>query len=131
MLADCLTARPRLARQQLLRGEQHARGAVATLKGVALLERSLQIGRLAGVRDPFDGLDISPVRLNGEDKATSHDFSIKAHGACTADAVLATDMRACEAEFIADEIGQMRARGHHCSDPFMVDSQGYRDRSVH
>ena len=63
VLADFLAARHAAVAQQLLRGQQHAGRAEAALQRVALLERGLQVGDLAGIRHALDGLDLARRRI--------------------------------------------------------------------
>src|SRR5437899_12422228 len=63
MFADLFSIRTRRLLQQILRRHQHCRRAEAALQCVALPEGRLQIGNLAAVGDPPDGLNRLMVRL--------------------------------------------------------------------
>src|SRR5262245_11366734 len=110
MRPDRLAARHAAAREQLLRGEQHAGRAVAALQRIARLERGLQVGDLALVGHALDGLDARSVALHREHQAAAHDHAVDAHRAGAADAMLAANMAAGEAQVLAQEIDQRLAR---------------------
>src|SRR5262245_56800678 len=110
MRPDRLAARHATAREQLLRGEQHAGRAVAALQRIARLECGLQVGDLALIGHALDGLDARAVALHREHQTTAHDHAIDAHRTGAADAVLAADMAAGEAQVLAQEIDQSLAR---------------------
>ncbi len=69
-------------------------------------ERLLQRAPL----EALDGLDLEAVGLDGEEQAAAHGDAVEPHGACAADAVLAADVRAGEAERVAQEVAQQEAR---------------------
>ena len=92
------------------RRDEHAGGAEATLQRVAPLERILQVGDGAGIRYTLDRLDFGAVALHREHEAAAHHRAVDAHRAGAADALLAADMAAGEAEVIAQEIDQGLAR---------------------
>ncbi len=56
------------------------------------------VGELARVRQPLDGVDRAAVGLHREHEAAAHDLAVDANGAGAADAVLAADVRAGEAD---------------------------------
>ena len=58
---------------------------------------------------PFDGQDLVAVRLHGEHQARARRAAIEQDRAGAADAVLAAEMRAGEAELMAQEIGERHA----------------------
>ena len=64
--------------QQLLRGQQHAGRAEAALQGVALLERGLQVGDLAGIGHAFDRFHARAVALHRQHQAAAHDHAVDA-----------------------------------------------------
>src|SRR5262249_19680384 len=101
MLADLLSTGYSAACKQLLRGQQHSRRTEAALQCVSLLERVLQVGDLPRVGEPLDCLDRRAVTLRGENQAATHDEAVDPHRACTADAVLATDVAASENKLFA------------------------------
>ena len=109
--------------QQILRRRDHAGRAIAALQRVALLERGLQIGDLARVGQALDGLDLGAVALHRQHQAAAHDLAVDAHGAGAADAVLAADVAAGEAEILAQEIDQRLARLDALGDALAVDGQ--------
>jgi hypothetical protein len=57
-------------------------------------------------------------------QATANHRAIDAHRACPADAILATQVRAREAELDAQEVNQMLAHGHAAVDTCTVDRKG-------
>ena len=113
-----------LPQQQVLRGREHAGRAIAALQRVALLERRLQVGDFAGIRQALDGLDLGAVALHRQHQAAAHDLAVHPHGAGAADAVLAADMAAGERQILAQEIDQRLARLDALSDALAVDGEG-------
>ena len=93
--------------EQRVRGEDHCRRAVAALHPVRLAE-----GVLHGDNSPGPGVEPSmvvmrvAVRLHREHQARAHRLAVEQNGAGAADAVLAADMRAVEAEMVAQAIEQ-------------------------
>src|SRR5262249_13801543 len=102
----------------------HAGRTVAALQRIAGLEGGLQIGDLAQVRYTLDGLDTRAIALHREHEAAAHDHAIDAHRAGAAHAVLAADMAAGEAQVLAQEIDQGRARIDALAHLLPVDSDG-------
>src|SRR5512143_2938676 len=123
MLADFVAARDATSLEEILRGGKHAGRAIAALQGVPLLERRLQIGDFAGIRQSFDCLDLGAVALHRQHQAATHDFAIYAHGAGAADAVLTANVTACEGKTLAQEIDQRRASIHALLHALAVDGQ--------
>ena len=80
------------------------------MQRVALLERGLQIGDVAGIGNAFDGLDRGAVALHGEHKAAAHHVAVEPHRAGAAYALFAADMGAGEAKIVAQEIDQRLSR---------------------
>src|SRR5262245_51019639 len=120
MLADRVAARHAAACKQFLRGEQHAGRAEPALQRVAAAEIVLQVCDLAGVGDAFDRLDPRAVALHGEGETAAHHRAVDAHRAGAAEAVLAADMTARQAERLAQEIDQRRARVDRLADSVAV-----------
>ena len=60
-------------------------------------------------RDALDGQDLVAVRLHREHQARARRVAVEQDGAGAADAVLAAQMRAGEAELVAQEIGERPA----------------------
>ena len=121
--ADRFAAGHAAARQKFLRADQHARRAEAALQRVAALERRLQIGDGAGIRQAFDGLDLGAVALHRENEAAAHDRAVEPHRAGAAHAVLAADMGAGERKIVAQEIDQRLARFDPRGNILAVDAQ--------
>ena len=59
---------------------------------------------------PLHRIDPLAVRLHGKHQAAARDLTVEQHRACSAHAVLATQVRAGEFEFLAQEIGKMLTR---------------------
>src|SRR5436190_394596 len=76
---------------------------------VGAVERGMQIGYLALVGHALDGLDTCAVALHREHEAAAHDGAIDSYRAGAADAVLAADMAAGEAQVLAQEIDERLA----------------------
>src|SRR5438105_3663568 len=110
MRANFVPARFATAAHEVLGGEQHAGRTEAALERVALVEGALQALELLRVGEALDRLDGAAVGLHGEHQAAAHDVAVHAHGAGAAYAVLAAEVRAGEAELLAQEIDEMQAR---------------------
>ena len=100
-----------MALHQVDRAQHHARRAEAALQAVTILERRLHRMQLAiGRGEPFDRGYLRAVRLRGEYRARLDRVAIDQHRAGAALTGVAADVRAGQAEVIADEIDQQRAR---------------------
>src|SRR5438067_385974 len=117
--------------EQILSGHQHAGRAEAALQRVALVEGLLQRRELLGIREAFDRFDRAAIGLHGEHQAAAHDLAVDAHGARATHAVLAADVRAGEAELIAQKVDQMLPRGDAASQASAVDRQCGFDSVFH
>src|SRR5690242_8695027 len=72
----------------------------------------LQAVELAFAGESLDGRHLLPVGLHREHQAGACGAALDEHGARAAHAVLAADVRAGEAELVAQEIGERQARLH-------------------
>jgi hypothetical protein len=89
----------------------HAGRAETALQSVMFAESFLHRVQCAISRGKsLDGDDILALRLHGKHGAALHRFAIDMDSAATALRCIATDMRPCQAQMIADEINQQRAR---------------------
>ena len=71
-------------------------------------ERFVQNGlQLAAFGRTFDGFHREPVGLHREQQAAAHDPALEAHRARAAHSVLAADVRAGEAEILAQEVDEI------------------------
>ena len=122
MLADPLAgpARPRCFKQ-ILRGHQHSGRAIAALQRVAVAKSGLQIGDLAAVGQPLDGLNGRAVRLHRQHQAGTNDLAIDAHRARAANAVLAADMGSGQLQMLAQEVRKIEPRQNVRIDALAVD----------
>src|SRR5205807_4266205 len=89
---------------------QHAGSAIAALQAVLVPEGALQCIELTLGSEALDGAHILAVCLDGEHQAGACAMAVDKDGAGAADAVLAAEMRAREAELVAQEIGEREAR---------------------
>jgi hypothetical protein len=72
---------------------------------MALVERLLhRVQRRATWREAFDGRHVVALGLDREHQARPHRRAIEQHGAAPADAVLAADVRAGQAEVVAEVV---------------------------
>src|SRR5690348_5076403 len=107
-------------------GENHSRRAETALQAVLFpkrflnrMQRATAHGGMAGrccgaVRlrasgKAFDGGDVRAVGLDGEHGAGLHSFAVEENGARTADAGFAADMRAGEAQRVAEIMNKEEA----------------------
>ena len=93
-----------------MRRQQHAGRAEPALSRVAFDEGRLQVGKLAALRQAFDGVDRPAGDLGRQRETASNRAAVEEHGARATDAVLAAEMRSGQFEVLAQEIGQMLAR---------------------
>ena len=106
-IADFFFGRIGIVAQQLDQRRQNARRAEAALQAVIVAERLLQRMQRVGIgRDAFDGHDLVAVGLHREHQAGARRIAVEQDGAGAAHAVLAAEMRAGEAQPMAQEIGQ-------------------------
>src|SRR6266536_316898 len=105
--ADLRVGGVRVGVEQVDRGEDHARGAEAALESVPLVEGALHgVQGVVGAGEPFDGGDLAPVGLDGQDGAALHADEVVVgigheHGAGAAVAGVATHHGAHLAELLA------------------------------
>ena len=123
MLANPLAIGRRTLQQQILGGHQHSRRTVAALQRVAVAERGLEIGDLAGIGEAFDRFNNGPARLNGQRQASTNDISVQANRAGTTNAVLASDMCPRQMQMLPQKVCKTKSRRHECLDLFAINSQ--------
>lgn len=70
----------------------------------------LQAGDLATVGNVLDGFDLTLIGLDGQYQAASNNFTVKADGTRSANAMFATDASSFQAQFVTQIINQMHAR---------------------
>src|SRR5436190_10448406 len=131
MLADPLPVRLGLLCQEVLRGHQHSRRAIATLQRIAIAKHSLQVRDLTAVGQALDSLDRCAVQLNGQYQAGTNDVAIHAHRASSTKAVFATDMGSGQLEMFAQEIRQIESRENMRLDALAIDIERDRNRTSH
>src|SRR5262249_31584530 len=103
----------------------NARRAEAALEAMVFMEGLLQGMQLVGRgRDALDGENIMAVRLHREHQAGTRRAIIEEDGACPANAVLAAEMGAGEAELVPDAISQRPGDLALFFVPLAVDGQG-------
>ena len=76
MFADPLPVRRVFGFKQVLRSNQHGRGAEAALQRVTFPKGRLKVGYFAGVRQALDGLHGRLVRLHREHQAGTDDLAV-------------------------------------------------------
>ena len=84
--------------------------AEAALERVVALERLLERREQRVARERLDRLHRRAVGLDREQAAAAHGDAVEPDGAGAADAVLAADVRAGEAEAVPEEVGQEQPR---------------------
>jgi len=105
-LADLRFGGLGIARQNLIGGENHPRGAEPALKSVFFPKLLLDGVEFSLRSEPFDGGDLSPVRLDGEDGAAFHGLSVKKNGARAANRGLTADVRSSKSRVVAQQMDQ-------------------------
>src|SRR5215213_5353533 len=98
--------RVRVAFEKLGRRNNHAGGAVPALEAVSLPEPLLHGVKLAVAREPLDGGDACPVRLDGKDRAGLDRLAVDQNGAGSADRRFAADMRSGQVECVSEIVDQ-------------------------
>src|SRR5215475_6775139 len=121
MIAYPVTARLGLLLQQVLRGHQHSRRAVAALQSIAIAKGGLQIGDFAAVGQAFDRLDIRTIRLNREHQACPDDLAVHPNRASAAYAMLAANMRSRQMQVLAQKVREIEPRQNMRIDALAVD----------
>src|SRR6267378_2170345 len=124
MVSDLFSGTLLLLQKQILSGHQHSRRAEAALQRVLLVKGLLQRLQLAGIRKALDGVHPAAVRLHGEHQAAAHDIAVDPQGACAAHPVLAADVRAREAQLIAQEVDEVLPRRNATAYPRAVHDHG-------
>ena len=111
------------------RRAQLAGRAVAALERVVLDERLLQRMQLVVVREPLDGRHLGAIVRDREREACVRPAPVDQHGAGAALAVIAALLRAREAQVLAQQVEQRRARVDEQAALDAVDHE--RERRAH
>ncbi len=107
-------------------GHEHARGAEPALQSVAVAEGLLE--RVQGafaVGQPFDGLEVSTLGLNGEHQAGPGRTLIDQDRAGAAHTVFAAEVGAGQPEMLPERVGQGDPRLDVDLAVFAVDREGH------
>jgi hypothetical protein len=100
-----------MLREQTDDRHHEARGAEAALQAVAFVKRLLHGMKWSVVSgQALDRRHFVAFRLDGEHQAGAHRRTVEQNGAAPAHAVLAADVRAGQAEVVAQVVGQEAAR---------------------
>ena len=102
---------------------QHSRGAESALQAMIGCESLLECRQRTGFAKALDSFHDGAVDLNRQHEARSHRRAVHDHGACAADAVLATKMRAGQPERVPQKIAEMGARIDLGLAPFAVERE--------
>ena len=114
-LLDLLAIGERIDAQRRGRRHHHAGNAIAALAGTGLVEGLLQQRQIALPREPFDGLDLRPLRLADRHQAGLHQHAVDEHRAGAAFAGAAAVLGAGEMHVVAQEIEQPLMRLRRCA----------------
>ena len=85
---------------------QHAGRADAALRSTGFQEGILQSPAKCILRQAFDGGDGGALHLAERRQAGAYRLSVQQHGACTAVASVASDLRAGQAQILAEHLAQ-------------------------
>ena len=111
--------------RQIDRAHHHARRAEAALQAVMVAKSLLHRMQAAvGGGNAFDGDDARALRLHREHVAALHRLAVHVDGAGAALGGVAADVRAGQAQMVADEVDEQRARLDFGGDRLAVDGQG-------
>jgi hypothetical protein len=116
--------------EQVVGAHQEPGRAEAALEGVVLAERLLQGVQLVLAAEAFDGGDLRTVELDREEQAGAGGLAVDEDGAHPADAVLAPDVGAGQAEVVAERVGQGGPGWKRQGDLAAVDGDGDVDGLV-
>src|ERR1700744_2878532 len=110
-LDDIFARRLVVMTEQRMRGQDHARRAVAALQTMRLAEGVLHDAELSrSRRQPFDRRDLVPVGLNREHQAGARRLAIEQHRAGAAHAMLTAGMTSHQQEILAERVEHRLAR---------------------
>lgn len=96
--------------QQGMARHDHSWCAVAALKRVVFDESFLDRVQLSVLRQPFDGRDVTAIRLHGEVKAGFDKFAVEQNGTGAAFTDDAADVSAGKADILAKEVREKQTR---------------------
>ncbi len=97
------------AREEVVRGHQHRGGAGAALGAAAGEERLLERRQACVRRQAFDRVDPPSLDLAGGHQARAHLLAVQPDGARSAVARVAADLRAGQAEVLAEHVDEASA----------------------
>ena|GEM_PF-2599085 len=123
MLANLLAICLRFMNQNILRGHQHTRRAVSTLKGIARAECCLKVRYFPAIGQSLDRLNGCIFCLHGKQEAGTHGVAIDANRARSAHAVFTADMRSSEPQLFPQEISQIQSWQYLRGNALAVDRQ--------
>src|SRR5438309_665597 len=99
----------RIRPEEIERRHEHAWRAESALEPVVLAERLLERVELAVAHEPLDRQKLGAVGLDRQHDAGTRGFAVEQNSARAADAVLAADVRARQAQVLAEEIHEQLA----------------------
>ena len=111
------------AKNQIASGDQHSRRAESALQRVLAVEGGAQLDRDLVVIEALDRRDVGAAAGAGEGDARADRLAVDEQGAGPANPMLATQMRACEVERLAQEVGEMPTRLDFRRDRAAVDAE--------
>ena len=104
---DLLAGRAAGPADQVERGQDHAGGAEAALRGAAAQEALLQrVHGLAGAHQPAQRGHLAARGLHGQGQAAVHRLAVQQHGAGAADALAAAVADVGQAELVVQHVEQ-------------------------
>ena len=98
-----------MAGEQPLDGQNHSRRTEAALQAVAVFERRLHWMQRAVLRESFNGGDFRALGLYREDVAGFDRAAVQVDRAGAALSRVAADVRACQAELVAQILDKQGA----------------------
>ena len=113
-----------LAVHEVDRRHDHAGGAIAALEAVVLAEGRLHGVQVGALGEALDGRHDRGLTLDREDRAGLHRLPVQVDHAGAALAGVAADMGAGEAQVLAQELHEQRARVDVGGDGLTVHRQG-------
>jgi len=119
-----MSARPRVLREQRVRGHQHAGRTEAALQAMLLPEALLQRVQRAARREALDRGDPRAVGLDREHRAALDRLAVEVNRARAAARGVTADVRAGQAELLADEVDEQEPRLDRVGPRLAVDRDG-------
>src|SRR5688572_15543460 len=119
---DIVVRGVRVVAQEADEAHQEARRAKPALQSVALPKCLLQRMQALAVSEALDGQDLGGIDLDGEEKTRAHRRAVDYNRARATHTVLAPEVRAGQAQLVAQEVGEEAPDVHSALVEFSIDT---------